>query len=105
MNIIFNNFPYSDPNQTRTSHVWHYDNLQPLTWAILKKYITSKTDLPIDYIRIKNNDRTFAPYFNVRNLELVTVDINKYRGKYSETVPQNMRLEYWFEMNVSMFKK
>jgi predicted transport protein len=104
MQVIFNNFPYSDPDKGCKSHIWQNDD-KLLTWTILKKYIASKTEMPLEYIRIKNNERAFAPYMNVNNLENITTDIDSYCKNVSPGKGTTYLHEYWFDMRVSMFKK
>jgi len=103
MQVIFNNFPYSDPNKNGQCLIWQNDG--ELTWTILKNYIASKTEMPLEYIRIKNNERAFAPYMNVNNLENITTDIDSYCKKLVSSSGTTYLHEYWFDMGVSMFEK
>ena len=104
MQVIFSNFPYSDPTITRNSHIWNYDNLRPLTWEILKNYIASQTQIPLEFIRVKNIKRTMAPFMNVGNLENVTYDINSHRKIWIDKYSSKYSHDYWFEMRLSMFE-
>ena len=100
MQIIFDNFPYSNGNHA--AHVWNFDG-DELRWSDISRYISEKTKVPLHYIKIRDPEKGLSCRINLdlNNNDLVNLD--KFKSTYKSE--KSKIVDVWFQIYLNFFSK